>query len=41
VINYRFGGLAEEIPETHWTVPVKLIKLGVRSVKGCWLDLCA
>jgi hypothetical protein len=38
-INYRFQGLAEKKPETRETVLVKLIKLGVRSGKGCWLDL--
>jgi hypothetical protein len=38
-INYRFQGVAEKIPETHWTVLVKLVKLGVRSTKALWLDL--
>jgi hypothetical protein len=33
VINYRFGGVAEWIPETQETVLVKRIKLGVRSEK--------
>jgi hypothetical protein len=38
VINYRFQGLAEKKPETHQIVLAKLIKLGVRSVKGlCWI----
>jgi hypothetical protein len=40
-INYRLQGLAEKKPETQETVLVKLIKLEVRSIKGCWLDLCA
>jgi hypothetical protein len=40
-INYRFQGLAEKKPETQETVLVKLVKFGVRSVKGASLDLCA
>jgi hypothetical protein len=40
-IIYRFQGVAEKIPETQETVLEKRIKLGVRSIKGCWLDLCA
>jgi hypothetical protein len=41
VNNYRSQGLANKNPETQPIVLVKLIKLGVRSVKGCWLDLGA
>jgi hypothetical protein len=33
VINYRFQGVAEKIPETQETVLVKLVKLRVRSIK--------
>jgi hypothetical protein len=39
VINYRFGGVAEKIPETQETVLVKRIKLRVRSIKEPWMDL--
>jgi hypothetical protein len=39
VIIYRFQGVAEKIPETQYTVLVKLIKLRVRSVKGLGMDL--
>jgi hypothetical protein len=41
VINRRFQGVAEKIPETQGTMFVKLIKLGVRSIKVLWLDLVA
>jgi hypothetical protein len=33
VINRRFQGVAEKIPETQGIVLVKLIKLRVRSIK--------
>jgi hypothetical protein len=38
-INHRSQGVAEKICNTQRIVLVKLIKLGVRSIKGCWLDL--
>jgi hypothetical protein len=41
VINYRFGGVAEKIPETHEIVLVKRRKLGVRSEKVLGMDLVA
>jgi hypothetical protein len=34
VINYRFGGLAEKICNTHPLVLAKRQKIGVRSIKG-------
>jgi hypothetical protein len=40
-INYRFQALAKKICKTHAKVLTKLIKLGVRSVKGLRLDLDA
>jgi hypothetical protein len=39
VINRRFQGVAEKIPETQQTVLVKRIKLGVRSEKVLGMDL--
>jgi hypothetical protein len=33
-INYRFGGLAEKITETHQIVLAKRTKDRVRSIKG-------
>jgi hypothetical protein len=41
VINYRFGGVAEKIPETQEIVLVKRRKLGVRSEKVLGMDLVA
>jgi hypothetical protein len=41
VINYRFQGVAEKIPETQETVLVRLTKLKVRSVKVLGMDLVA
>jgi hypothetical protein len=40
VINYRFGGLAEKIPETHQIVPPNRSKIRVRSIKGRGWALC-
>jgi hypothetical protein len=40
VINYRFGGLAEKILETHQIVLAKRSKDRVRSTKWLGWDLC-
>jgi hypothetical protein len=41
VINRRFQGVAEKIPESQGTVLVKRIKLGVRYEKVLGMDLLA
>jgi hypothetical protein len=38
VINRRFQGVTEKIPETQRTVLVKRIKLEVRSIKVLGMD---
>jgi hypothetical protein len=39
VINYRFGGVAEEISKTQRTVLAKRLILRVRSEKVLGMDL--
>jgi hypothetical protein len=38
VINRRFQGVAEKIPETQETMLVKLVKIRVRSIKVLGMD---